>query len=415
MRKSTVLAILLVANFVTSMMGLPLTGEGGKFSVSNIAPVLFVGVAAVWLLGRRQALERGIVWFLLVFNATCILSFLVFLGRFEWQPNFFVLAFQDLEIIFCALLWWYGSENFATFTAAVKSGIFLSVPVLALYAVLDFRSGMPWATFGMDDKSHSSVLMCCEAFILIRFFRGKLAGLVGTGLYVASFLTVSRLPALFFPAIFIALLRRSRYAAAVTAVATCAIVYVFATASETVGDVFRVYNRLSSIERVTQAASTTAHVLLVKSAAQMKFADPWVFLFGIGPGNFSKALTSLPVASTAEIDAVDPAFLAYAREGRAPLHSMTLQLLLDYNVGLFLLLVFFVLQGLRWLVRRRMWTEVVFFSCALLASSFYSIHNKPYSFLVLTVIALLVRNEGQLLAPEAVVAPDAPALRTTSS
>jgi len=188
-------------------------------------------------------------------------------------------------------------------------------------------------------------------------------------------------------------------------------VYVLATASELVSDVFSVYNRLSSVEVVTESASTTAHVLLVKSAAQMKFADPWVFLFGIGPGNFSKALTSLPIASTAEIDAVDPAFLAFAREGRAPLHSMTLQMLLDYNLVIFLLLVFFALEGLRWLVRRRMWTDIVFFSSALLASSFYSIHNKPYSFLVLTVIALLVRNEGRLLAAaDAGAAPDAQAL-----
>jgi len=411
MPKSTLLAILLVANFATAMMGLPLAGEDGKFSASNIAPVLFVAVGGVWFLGTRQALERGIVWFLLLFNATCILSFLVFLGRFEWQPNLLVLAFQDLEIIFCALLWWYGSENFASFRAAVKTGIVLGAPVLALYAWLNFHSGMPWANFGMDDKSQSGVLICCEAYILIRFFRGKLPGLLGTGLYIASFLTVSRLPALFFPPIFIALMRRSRYAAAVTALATCAFVYVLATASELVSDVFSVYNRLSSVEVVTESASTTAHVLLVKSAAQMKFADPWVFLFGIGPGNFSKALTSLPIASTAEIDAVDPAFLAFAREGRAPLHSMTLQMLLDYNLVIFLLLVFFALEGLRWLVRRRMWTDIVFFSSALLASSFYSIHNKPYSFLVLTVIALLVRNEGRLLAAaDAGAAPDAQAL-----
>ncbi|MDB6087308.1 MAG: hypothetical protein JWN85_92 [Gammaproteobacteria bacterium] len=402
MRKSGVLAALVVMTFMTAGMGLPLLGEGGKFSASNIMPVVFTAIAAVFFFRARNAVDRRLLWSLLLFNVACFTSFVLFLARFAWDPNFFVLLFQDLSILFCVLLWWYADDNPAEFRRAVRAGIFWSLPVAAVFAWYDSHTGAPWLSFGMDDKSQAAVLMACEAYILIRFFGGKLDRVVGVGLYVATYLTVSRLPVFFLPAILLALMRGSRYAAAITTVGVCLVVSALVIAGDAIKAIFGVYDRLASVEAVTDSGSTSAHLLLLKTALQIKFSDPMAFLFGIGPGNFSKALTSFPV-SVAEIEAIDPQLVAFAREGKAPLHSMPMQILLDYTPVVFFLFVYFVLRVFRFLARRRNLADLTFFFGFLAASTFYSLHNKPYFYLVATTAALLILQEVRSVEEE----PDA--------
>lgn len=394
MRRATVLATLLVGNLMTASMGLPLAGEEGKFSVSNIPPLLFTVVAAVFFFSRREAVDRRLAWFFLSFNVACFTSFIIFLLRFHWVPNFPVLFFQDAELLFCALLWWYGRESTAEFRRAVKIGILFSIPVLALYAWHDVSTHAPWLSFGMDDKSQAAVLLCAAAYILIRFFGGTLDRVIGVGLYVASYLTISRMPVFFLPAILLSLMRRSRYAAALTTLATCIVAYAVVVAGDAISDTFVVYGRLSSVEAITGSNSTSAHLLLLKTALQMKFSDPWAFLFGIGPGNFSKALTSFPV-SVAEIQAIDPTLVNFARDGRAPLHSTPMQVLLDYNFVGFFFFVFYLLRAFRFLLRRRVLCDVAFLVGFVLASMFYSLHNKPYFYLIITSVALLLTQAAQ--------------------
>jgi hypothetical protein len=389
MHRATLLAALLVLNFMTASMGLPLTGEGGKFSGSNIMPVVFVLVAGVLFFSRRNTIDRQVVQALLAFNVACCLSFLIFLVRYAWDPNFAVLLFQDAELVFCMLLWWFAQENPAEFRSAVHAGIFWSVPVVAVFAWYDAHTSQPWMSFGMDDKSHASVLMSCEAYILIRFFGGTLDRIVGVGLYVATYLTISRLPVFFLPTILLALMRGSRYAAVITIVGTCVVAVLVVTLGDVLKTIFVVYDRLSSVDTVTRSDSTAAHLLLLKSALEIKFSDPWAFVFGIGPGNFSKALTSFPV-SVADIEALDPQLVAFAREGRAPLHSMPMQILLDYSFVVFLLFVFYVMRTFRFLVRRRNLVDITFFIGFLAAGTFYSLHNKPYFYLIVTTVALFL-------------------------
>src|ERR1700722_2627558 len=131
---------------------------------------------------------------------------------FGWDPNFPVLFFQNLEIVFCALLWWYGRSEPGQFRRAVRAGILCSIPVLAFFAWDDTHASLPWVAFGMDDKSQAAVMLCCEAYFLIRFFGRGLARLLGVALFLATFLTVSRMPVFFFPPIFLALCRGSRCA-----------------------------------------------------------------------------------------------------------------------------------------------------------------------------------------------------------
>jgi len=399
MRNAKLLGFLVILNFMTASMGLPLAGEGGKFSASNITPVVFVLAAGLLFFRARQHVDRRLVAAFLAFNLACCLSFVIFLLRYAWDPNFPVLLFQDVELVFCMLLWWFARENPEEFRSAVRTGIYCSIPVYVAFAFYDRHTEAPWFSFGMDDKSHSAVLMCCEAYVLIRFFGGKLDRLVALGLYVATYMTISRLPVFFLPALILASMRGSRYAPAITIVATVAAAVLVATLGDTLSAIFVVYDRLSSVEMVTGSDSTAAHLVLLKTALKIKFSDPWAFIFGTGPGNFSKALSSFPV-SIAEIEALDPQLVAFAREGRAPLHSMPLQILLDYTFVVFLLFVYYVLWALRWLLRRKVLPDTVFFLGFMASATFYSLHNKPYFYLVAVTVAVLLVQAGEELAKQ---------------
>jgi hypothetical protein len=392
MRKATQLSALVALNFTTASLGIPLTGEGGKFSISNIGPILFVALAGVFYFARRRSVDLRVVGGLLAFNITCVASFWIFLVQYSWDPNFAVLFFQDVELVFCLLLWWYGKEEPESFRKAVRVGIYLAFPILATYGWRDALTGGTWTAFGMDDKSQGAVLMCCEAYILIRYFGGRMDRVLGIVIYVMSFLTVSRLPVFFFPPIVLALMRGSRFAPVITIAGAALAIAGFVVAGDAIRDVFVLYDRVSSMAAVAQEDSTTAHLVLIKTALQMKFSDAGAFFFGIGPGNFSKALISFPISLT-ELEAVDPEFIAFAREGRAPLHSMFLQFLLDYSVVVFLVFVYALMKMFRFLMRRRNYADLTFPAAVLLSSTFYSLHNKPYFFLVSASVAVLISNE----------------------
>ena len=400
MRKGALLATLVVANFATACVGVPLTGEGGKFSVSNIAPIVFSALAGLLFFSTGASVDRRLAAFLLVFNLGCFASFALFMARFGWDPNFPVLLFQDVEIVFCMLMWWYGRSEPELFRRAVRAGILCSVPVLAFFAWDDTHARLPWLAFGMDDKSQAAVLLCCEAYILIRFFGSGLDRVLGVTLYLATFLTVSRMPVFFLPPIFLALCRGSRWAPVGAVIGVALVSVVLAEWGETVKELILVYDRLSSVSTVAADDSTTAHLLLLESALQIKLSDPLTFLLGIGPGNFSKALMSFPVSLT-ELQASDPEIVAYASEGRAPLHSMTAQILLDYNFAIFLAYACAVMQFFRYLLRRRNVADLAFGTALILAASFYSLHNKPYFFLMLAAAAVLNVNESDQLLLQA--------------
>lgn len=396
MRKSTVLALLLVVVFMTAGMGLPFV-EDGKLAVSNLTPFPFMTIALLFFFSSRKPIDARLAGFLLLFNLSCLASFAIFLVMYQWQPNFPVLLFEDVEILFCVLLWQFGSESPEAFRAAVKMGIIASIPVSVLYGLHDLHSGQFWFSDGMDDKSHGAVLLCCEAYILIRFFGSKLDRLTGGALYLASFLTISRLPVFFFPAIFLGLMRRSRLGAMITLCAAVAAMYVVITAGNAVKDTFLVYNRLSSVQAIEGADSTESHLELLRAALEIKFTEPLAFVFGTGPGNFSKALSTIPAAEQ-RLEGLDPQLVTFARQGKAPLHSTPMQILLDYNLAIFLVFAFFLARALRFLILRRNMTDLAFACGFLLASTFYSLHNKPYFYLYVTTIALLIVTELEALA-----------------
>lgn len=401
MRKSTVLALSLVVVFMTAGMGLPIV-EGGKLAVSNLTPLVFIGAAALFYLSREKTVDRRLAWFFLLFNVSCVASFVIFLVKYEWTPNFPVLFYDDAEILFCVLLWWFGTESPDAFRSAVKLGLWGSIPVSILFGLHELHNGLLAFYDGMDDKSQGAVLLCSEAYVLIRFFGTKPGRLAGVCLYVSSFLTVSRLPVFFFPAIFLGLMRRSRLGAFVTLAAMFAAAYVMIASGNAVKESFAVYQRLSSIQEIEGSGSTQAHLELIKTALEIKFTEPLAFVFGTGPDNFSKALFTKP-ESVDKLEALDPVLVAAAVEGQAPVHSTTLEMLLDYNIGIFLIFAFLLARAFHFLIQRRNLTDFFFASGFLLASTFYSTEHKPYFFLYVATVAVLIATEE----PAAVLHPEA--------
>ncbi len=406
----SVLGILAAANFTTAVMGLPLH-EGGKFSISNIMPVVFCAAAGLAFALEHKRIDRRIIWFFLAFNASALASFVIFLVRFGWQPNFLVLAFQDVELAFCLLLFWYGRDHYEDFRWAVRAGIYSSLIVIACYGWLDYSAhDLEWS-FGMDDKSHTAVLFSCEAYILIRFFGAKLDCFVALVLLSLTVMTISRESVFFVPAILIALARRSRFGATLAVAVIASVVAAFVIAGDVILETFSLADRLSSVQAAT-GGSTVAHLLLIQSALEMKFTDVWSFLFGIGPGNYSKALATFQTLLP-QIQANDPLLAEGAQLGTSPMHSVPASLLLDMNVALFLLCVHFAFKALRYLVRTRKTVDLIFALGLLAASTFYSLHNKPYIYLIVTTLVLIIPRQRTAAAVSR--SPNALALQPSSS
>ena len=390
MRRVSGFGILAFANFATCGLGQSFMGEQGKLSISNLGPLAFILFAAPCFLADVKTIRKQTVAFFLLFNACALVSFALFMFRFGWTPNVPVLGFQDVEIIFMLLLAWYARRNYEEFFAVAKAGIFCCVLLAISYGLYQFHNPgsakLNIITFGMDDKSQAAVLFCCLSYIVLRYYDGWFARLLSAGLFAMSMMTLSRLPIVFLPVLLVTLSKRTRYGWIVSLATVCLVAAAFIVFGDVLTAVFRAVDRLTS---VSADDATSAHLLLIKSALEMKFGDLGAFFFGIGPGNFSKALTSFPL-DIHELEALDPALVADARVGRAPMHSMPVSFLLDYNMVILGVLVFMALRGFRYLVKARRTLELLFFATLFAASMFYSLHNKPYFYLAIVTIVIAV-------------------------
>ncbi len=386
----SIMGLLVGINFATVGLGKYIDGENGKLAISNISPVLFILFALPSFLIVRKAFPKRLLTSLLCFNAFAWLSFLIFTFKYGWPPNFLVLFFQEIEIAFAFLLIWYGRSHFAEFSTAARWGTLCSVLISSWYGIQQITVvGALFLLFGMDDKSQAAVLFCCQAFFLVRYFGRPLDLAAAAILVLWSLFSLSRLPILFVPVIFLAVAKRSPLTAAAAALAGFgAIAAVFST-GVSVDQVFKILDRIQSIEAIASDSSNSAHLLLFESGLQLKFTDPYAFFAGIGPGNFARALTSFPI-SKGELEAVDPLLIEKARVNRAPLHSTPLSALLDYSLPIFLALAYLLAKSFRHLSRSGHQLEFLFFLTLFTASMFYSIHNKPYVFLVCAAIVVML-------------------------
>jgi hypothetical protein len=412
-RPMSPLGFLLVVNFATIALGQSLSEEG-KFSISNIAPMVFCAMASLVYVARtggRVKLSALIAF--IAFNVCALVSFAIYMVYVDWVPNILVLGFQDSEILFCLLLVWYARGDPREFRSAVRFGIYMSMIVMAWSAWRALNTVIPerpWWYLGMDDRSHTAIILSCEAYILIRFYGAKLDCLVALGLLIVSFVTTSRLPVLLIPAIGVALVRSSRFGKFIAVAAVSGAVIAIAGFWTLIASTFTVLQRLASVDTVTGEGSTQVHVLLLKSALASKFASPLSFFFGIGPGNFSKALLT-DQFFLSDIRAIDPPIYENALMGQTPVHSTPVSLFLDYNVLVFIAILIMVLKILRYLVRTRDFVGLLFALGFLTAATFYSLHNKPHFFLLLSTIFAftVIGHKERALQAESMQAQPLPA------
>lgn len=405
-RLFSVLGLLALLNYATMGIGIPITGDEGKLSISNVTPILFVAIAGSWYLLAVRAVPRTVIAFLGAFNICALVSFGIYMLWYGWPPNVMVLLFQNVEIVFSLLLFQYARDNPQEFLRVVRIGLFCSAAISALYGLhhfiyeaADFKR-YHILSFSMDDKSQAAVLFCCQAYLLLRLYRGKLDRLVAGGLLAMSLMTLSRLPLAFLPVLVVALAIRTRYGWLLIAASVCAIVGLLVVAGDEIVDVFKIVDRLSSITSATGDESTSAHLLLIETALQMKFSGLTALIFGTGPGNFSHALTSFPLDLT-RLEGVDPQLVVEARSGRAPMHSTPASLLLDNNIVIVFVLFFLFLRALRFLLTERKYLDFTFVMTLFAASMFYSVHNKPYVFLAVATLAAVLAPKGATRPNEA--------------
>jgi hypothetical protein len=390
-RRVSATGLLAFLCFATCGLGLPIGGENGKLAISNLGPLLFVILVAPSFMAAVKTIRKPSVGFFLLFNACALLSFALFMFRFGWNPNAPVLLFQDVEFIFVLLLVWYARHRFDEFFRVARLGI-ICMGVLAIWYGVGQSHNPGLAklvllTFGMDDKSQAAVLFCCMSYILLRYYNDLFSRLVAGGLFAMSMMTLSRLPVIFLPALLITLSVRTRYGWILTAFTVIGVSAAFIAFGDALTTVFKALDRLSSVGQVAGDNATSAHIYLIKAALEMKFDDLEVLIFGSGPGNFSKALTSFPL-DIHELEALDPQLVADARVGRAPMHSTPISMLLDYNIVVFGLLIFLGLRGVHYLLKKNLNLDLIFFTTLFTASMFYSLHNKPYFFLAVATVAI---------------------------
>jgi hypothetical protein len=395
-QKISMIGLAVMLNFATVGMGKYIDGENGKLAVSNLTPLVFLLLAIPSYGVLFNRVNRQVIGFLLMFNLFAWISFLLFMFRYGWQPNIPVMAFQEIEFIFAVLLVCYANRNSDEFRVVARIGLLISGVISGLYGLQELLSGesIVVVTFGMDDKSQAAVLFCCQAYILIRYFGGLLDSLVAAALLLLSLVTLSRLPFIFVPVLFLAMAVRSKFAAGVAIFALVAGVVAVVSLGDAITQIFRVLDRLSSVGAVASDDATSAHLILIKTALEMKFTDGMTFVFGIGPGNFAKALTDFPLPFTA-LKSADPTLVDAARIGRAPVHSTPLSALLDYNILLFGLLLAMMMRAINHMMVRRQHVELLFFTTLFAASMFYSIHNKHYLFVVCATIYILAERGGK--------------------
>ena len=69
MRKVSPLGMLAFLNFATAGLGKSIAGDDGKFSISNLAPLLFVAIAGPCFLVEVKSVQKNIVGFFLLSGA----------------------------------------------------------------------------------------------------------------------------------------------------------------------------------------------------------------------------------------------------------------------------------------------------------------------------------------------------------
>lgn len=372
--------------------GFPLFNEA--LAVANIGQALSIAM----MLPAMRLLTKRDVGRLLLIELGIVLSpvYLAYAGgvtpKYD-QVVFFALAAWQVTIAIRL------GPHLGDIRKLVRWPVNLATAVVLIAAAYDYlTTDRSFLNMFFQDKSHAAVTAYCLAFLVMWVNRSPLRFLVAIAIYGASLATASRLVAMGAPFFLAAALfeyqRSRRLATTPIGVylhhVALLIVPVVALRVATSNLAAALTERLG---RVSEEASTIAHLELIRLAWELKWSDSVMFLMGAGPGNFGPGLLyeQIPIWGLA---AVDPKATVALNEGFVPIHSANLSLLTEFPIWVFVAFValwWWVLRGL-WRSRER---SLAMLGLGLVAvTMFYSSHNEFFYVAILALLAAMAASGG---------------------
>ncbi|MGI9822620.1 hypothetical protein [Agromyces sp. Marseille-Q5079] len=356
----------------------------GRFAVSNGAQILAL---IVLFASVPKLLRSRDIIFLFLGLAGVLLAAVLVSNSYNYRiaPEF--TAYYALVAIWLVAVYRATKEHGAT--DALTRGFRWAIPIALVYLVIqlgiDLGSGTDRRRLGFDDKSHASVYACFLAFASLRFLRGRLRLVISLAFFVMAFLTISRLPFVFAPVYVLAFLVEYRkvraeartpldvYFAHLTLAGTILTPLVLAARA---AGFFRSFERVFDSGDFTNA-STTAHLLLIQYAVELKLENLGNFLLGITPGGFAGVLYRSRI-DVSQFASTDPPGYEKMMEGTAPMHSSLGSILLEFPIWVSVLYLVLVGWAVVRLYRNREWVMLWFLIGFFAATLFYSSQTELY-------------------------------------
>lgn len=267
---------------------------------------------------------------------------------------------------------------------------FIYMVTRAIYDILIL--GNPFSGFGFDDKSHAVFLLSFYSFISLRLLKSNMKYIISIGFLILSLLTISRLVVIFAVLYLIILIPNIvRNIKASKSYMSLYFKIIFISLVVIVGtmfinnnkDIFKIFERVNSIETIQNTDSTSAHLMLIKLGLLLKFDNISNIIFGVTPGGFSSALYNSDI-NLLEFAATDPGAYKVMVKGDAPMHSTHTSIFAEFPLPFFIAYLFLLWGIFKSLFKNKLWLELFFYLGFLGSAMFYSTHNELvfYSILI---------------------------------
>lgn len=396
---STASATAVTVSVVVTVLGALLSYKiQGRFALSNVAQI----VALVILIASSPRLLRARDVILILLGLAGVLLAAIHVSNaygYRIAPEY--TAYYALVAIWLVAVFRACREHDAA--EAIARGFRWAIPIALVYLLLqlsiDISSGMDRRRLGFDDKSHASVYACFLAFASLRFLRGRLRLVISLAFFVMAFLTISRLPFVFAPVYVLAFLVEYRkvrvmartpldvYFAHLTLAGTILTPLILAARA---AGFFRSFERVFDSGDFTNA-STTAHLLLIQYAAELKFENLANLVLGVTPGGFAGVLSRSRI-DVSEFASIDPPGFEKVLEGTAPMHSSLGSIILELPIWVSAAYLALVVWAIVRLIRNREWVMLWFLVGFFAATLFYSSQSELYFCVAWTgIIAVAAR------------------------
>ncbi|WP_316801211.1 hypothetical protein [Pedobacter frigidisoli] len=376
--------------FLLMSFGFSITGGEGKLAISNLVQVMtIVSLISAGFL-RLFDLKILFMFFFLTFIGI-LNSF--FCYNFPGKP--LVIVFMLFSVAFLLLSYRFLTNCVSQklFESTVRYLILLSVPIYLILGYLDYKEGLTMISYGMDDKSHATIILCFCSFISLTVFK-KGAYLLSFFFIFLSIFTTSRLTVVFFPFLIFAMFYKIKRDSGIKMMVFVAlfllvpaVVYLIIILLKN-SDSFLLFQRVSSSDSINDDSSS-AHSMLIAKGIELKLESWNNFLFGISPGAFSDVLIRSDI-DYSKIESIDPQFIQFARLGKAPVHSTHIAFFSEYSLPIFIFYVFGIFRITKELYLNKLFIDLLFWFGFLASITFYSSHNKMYFYVVLVYLCVRI-------------------------